>query len=115
MVNKEHVRLIITEQFLSEREKQDSSEYGEKTKHLNKFYIGHPDMFWTVTLGEQFGEISKAVSTKNVPSLYNELIKCGATCMGWAEGIQKRMIDKRIDDGDELLVDDLSEESDDEE
>ena len=111
----EHVRAIITEQFLSERESQENKWGADKTKHLNKFYIGHPDMFWTVTLGEQFGEISKAVSTKNVHSLYNELIKCGATCMGWAEGIQKRMIDKRIDDGDELLIDDLYEESDDEE
>ena len=113
MINKEHVRLIITEQFLSEREKQDSPEFGEKTEHLNKFYIEHPDMYWRVTLGEQFGEISKAVSDKNVPALYNQLIKCGATCMGWAEGIQKRLIEKRIDKGDELLIDDLVEESDD--
>lgn len=101
-MNKEHVRMIITEQFLAEREKQDSPEYGEDTKHLNKFYIGHPDMYWTVTLSEKVGDVAKAVSEKDTSKLYNQLIQCGATCMAWAEGIQKRNIDRRIENDEEL-------------
>lgn len=101
-MDKEHVRAIITEQFLSEREKQDNSDYGEKTAHLNKFYEKNSDEFWTVVLGEEFGDVSKAVYENDTSKLYNELIQCGAICMAWAEGIQKRNIDRRVESGDDL-------------
>ena len=90
----EHVRAIITEQFLSERESQENT-WGEQ--------IHHSDEHWTVILAEEFGEVAREVYEKNTPKLYNELIQCGAVCMAWAEAIQKRNMERRIEKGDDLL------------
>jgi protein-disulfide isomerase-like protein with CxxC motif len=90
----EHVRAIVTEQFLAERESQEDK-WGEQ--------IHHSDEHWTVILGEEFGEVAREVYEKNTPKLYNELIQCGAVCMAWAEAIQKRNMKKRIEKGDDLI------------
>ena len=90
----EHVRAIITEQFLSERASQEEK-WGEQ--------IHHSDEYWTVILAEEFGEVAREVYEKNTPKLYNELIQCGAVCMAWAEAIQKRNMERRIEKGDDLL------------
>ena len=62
----------------------------------------HTDEFWTVILGEEFGEVAREVYEKDTEKLYNELIQCGAVCMAWAEAIQKRNIDRQIEKGEEL-------------
>ena len=90
----EHVRAIITEQLLSERESQEKT-WGEQ--------MHHTDEYWTVILAEEFGEVAREVYEKNTPKLYNELIQCGAVCMAWAEAIQKRNMERRIEEGDDLL------------
>lgn len=92
-MNKEHVRMIVTEQFLAERESQEDK-WGEQ--------IHHTDEFWTVILAEEFGEVAREVYEKDTEKLYNELIQCGAVCMAWAEAIQKRNIDRRIENDEEL-------------
>jgi len=90
----EHVRAIVTEQFLSERESQEDK-WGEQ--------MHHTDEHWTVILAEEFGEVAREVYEKNTHDLYNELIQCGAVCMAWAEAIQKRNIKRRIEKGDDLI------------
>jgi|TARA_Y100000817_G_C16515266_1_gene393064 hypothetical protein len=90
----EHVRAIITEQVLSERESQEK-QWGEQ--------LDHTDEYWTVILGEEFGEVAREVYEKNTAKLYNELIQCGAVCMAWAEAIQKRNIKRRVEKGDDLI------------
>ena len=90
----EHVRAIVTEQFLSERESQENT-WGEQ--------IHHSDEHWTVILAEEFGEVAREVYEKNTSKLYSELIQCGAVCMAWAEAIQKRNMKREIEKGDDLL------------
>ena len=90
----EHVRAIITEQFLSERESQENK-WGEQ--------MHHSDEYWTVILAEEFGEVAREVYEQNTSKLYGELIQCGAVCMAWAEAIQKRNMERRIEKGDDLL------------
>jgi hypothetical protein len=85
--------MIVTEQFLAERESQEDK-WGEQ--------MHHTDEFWTVILGEEFGEVAREVYEKDTEKLYNELIQCGAVCMAWAEAIQKRNIDRQIEKGEEL-------------
>jgi|TARA_R110000744_G_scaffold8525_5_gene28162 hypothetical protein len=92
-MDREHVRMIVTEQFLAERESQEDK-WGEQ--------MHHTDEFWTVILGEEFGEVAREVYEKDTEKLYNELIQCGAVCMAWAEAIQKRNIDRQIEKGEEL-------------
>ena len=87
------MRAIVTEQFLAERESQEDK-WGEQ--------MHHTDEFWTVILGEEFGEVAREVYEKDTEKLYNELIQCGAVCMAWAEAIQKRNIDRQIEKGEEL-------------
>ena len=89
----EHVRAIVTEQFLAERENQEKK-WGAQ--------IHHADDYWTVILAEEFGEVAREVYEKNTKNLYDELIQCGAVCMAWAEAIQKRNIDKSIEKEDDL-------------
>lgn len=90
----EHVRAIVTEQFLAERESQEDK-WGEQ--------MYHTDEYWTVILAEEFGEVAKEVYEENPHNLYNELIQCGAVCMAWAEAIQKRNIDKAIEEEEDLI------------
>ena len=90
----EHVRAIVTEQFLSERESQEKK-WGEQTHHS--------DEYWTVILAEEFGEVAREVYEQNTSKLYSELIQCGAVCMAWAEAIQKRNMKREIEKGDDLL------------
>ena len=85
--------MIVTEQFLAERESQEDK-WGEQ--------MHHTDEFWTVILGEEFGEVAREVYEKDTEKLYNELIQCGAVCMAWAEAIQKRNIDRQIEKDEEL-------------
>ena len=90
----EHVRAIVTEQFLAEREPQEDK-WGEQ--------MHHTDQFWTVILAEEFGEVAREVYEKDTHKLYNELIQCGAVCMAWAEAIQKRNLGKDIETDTDLL------------
>jgi NTP pyrophosphatase (non-canonical NTP hydrolase) len=90
----EHVRAIVTEQFLAERESQENK-WGEQ--------MHHTDEYWTVILGEEFGEVAREVYEKDTHNLYNELIQCGAVCMAWAEAIQKRNINKDIEKKEDLI------------
>jgi|TARA_R100000081_G_C4711625_1_gene113182 NTP pyrophosphatase (non-canonical NTP hydrolase) len=90
----EHVRAIVTEQFLAERENQEKK-WGSQ--------INHTDDYWTVILAEEFGEVAREVYEKNTKNLYDELIQCGAVCMAWAEAIQKRNMKRRVEKGDDLL------------
>ena len=90
----EHVRAIVTEQFLAERENQEKK-WGAQ--------VNHTDEYWTVILAEEFGEVAREVYEKNIKNLYDELIQCGAVCMAWAEAIQKRNINKSIEKEDDLI------------
>ncbi len=48
----EHVRAIVTEQFLAE----------ERTKKTNRGeQLQHTDEYWTVILAEEFGEVAREV------------------------------------------------------
>ena len=89
----EHLRAIVTEQFLAERESQEDK-WGEQ--------MHHTDQFWTVILAEEFGEVAREVYEKDTHKLYNELIQCGAVCMAWAEAIQKRNLGKDIETDTDL-------------
>ena len=93
-MDREHVRMIVTEQFLAERESQEDK-WGEQ--------MHHTDQFWTVILAEEFGEVAREVYEKDTHKLYNELIQCGAVCMAWAEAIQKRNLGKDIETDTDLL------------
>ena len=90
----EHVRAIVTEQFLAERESQEDK-WGEQ--------MYHTDEYWTVILAEEFGEVAKEVYEENPSVLYNGLVRCGAVCMAWAEAIQRRNIKRRVEKGDDLI------------
>ena len=90
----EHVRAIVTEQFLAERENQEGK-WGEQLQHT--------DEYWTVILAEEFGEVAREVYEKNTKNLYDELIQCGAVCMAWAEAIQKRNITRHVEKGEDLI------------
>ena len=77
----EHVRAIITEQFLSERESQENT-WGEQ--------IHHSDEHWTVILTEEVGEVAREVYEQNEPKLYIEIIQACAVYFAWAEAILNR-------------------------
>ena len=90
----EHIRAIIIEQFLSERETFDKK-FSEQTSH--------PDDFWNTILTRETGKIADAVYEETPSVLYNGLVRCGAVCMAWAEAIQKRNIKRRVEKGDDLI------------
>lgn len=67
----------------------------------------HPSPAWTAILGEEFGEVSKAVveatfthNIKALPSLEAhlemELVQVAAVCVAWIEAITRRRVEGKV-------------------
>ena len=85
----EHVRAIVMENILAERE--------FNTQKVSRFKNRlDANDFWTVILTEELGEIAKEVRKKNSSEMYNKLIQCAGICMAWAEAYHEDKIKTRM-------------------
>lgn len=75
------VRSEIYNEISAERSRQDA-------KWGNQF--NHPDYFWALILGEEFGEIQKSILENDFENLRVELIQVAAVAVQWLEAIQAR-------------------------
>lgn len=48
-------------------------------------FPGRPQDKWVSILGEEFGEVCRAVLEKDHANLREELIQCAAVCLSWLE------------------------------
>lgn len=78
-----HKTLEVLYEVGRERRRQDEK-WGEQN---------HDDLFWLGILGEEFGEVSKAIIEGGPfgPTLLrNELIQVAAVAVSWVEAIDRR-------------------------
>jgi NTP pyrophosphatase (non-canonical NTP hydrolase) len=71
--------ISIASEVLDERERQDRK-WGEQN---------HDPLVWLSILGEEFGEVSKAVLEANAPAYREELIQVAAVAMAMVQAFDR--------------------------
>lgn len=68
---------VVFNKIHDERDRQDAK-WGDQSHH--------PDLYWLAILGEEFGEVAKALLEADTEHIYEELIQVAAVCVSWLEG-----------------------------
>ena len=64
----------------------------ELDRHLDKWGVqDHTPEFWAVILGEEFGEVCRAIYENDLKHSVEELIQTAAVCIAMAENIERNM------------------------
>lgn len=70
----------ILNKIKHERNRQDRK-WGEQN---------HEDAFWYVILGEEFGEVGRAIFEKDIEEVKDELVQVAAVAVAHLEAIERR-------------------------
>ena len=92
------MRMTVLEAVLAERERQEGL-WGDQT--------GHSDAWWNVIVGEENGEVARAVYEHSIPQTYLEIIQACAVYFAWAEAILIRTLDYSLVGKDQETHSDL--------
>lgn len=65
--------------------------YDERVRQTNKWGIqNHDDPFWSVILGEEYGEVCRAIFEDDEQSVKEELTQVAAVAVAWLEAFDRR-------------------------
>lgn len=65
--------------------------YDERVRQTNKWGIqNHDDTMWSVILGEEFGEVCRAIFEGDEVQTKEELIQVAAVAVAWLEAFDRR-------------------------
>lgn len=65
--------------------------YDERVRQTGKWGIqNHDDAFWSVILGEEYGEVCRAVFEGDEQGIKEELTQVAAVAVAWLEAFDRR-------------------------